>query len=97
MRAKCTAFFYTSYAVYLSVRQPERLLLATKWLYPEVAAHYAAALDDVERGIELAAETAWSTNPELLQELAHGTLAQKPNAAQFLAALTGYFSGERIA
>ena len=37
--ANYSGFFYTSYAVCLAARQPERLLLVTKWLYPEAAEH----------------------------------------------------------
>lgn len=53
--ANYSGFFYTSYAVYLAARQPERLLLVTKWLYPEVAEQYHKAWKNVERGISSAA------------------------------------------
>ena len=35
--ANYTGFFHAAYAVSLCVEQPDRLLLVTKWLYPEVA------------------------------------------------------------
>ena len=35
--ANYTGFFHMAYAVWLCVEQPDRLLLVTKWLYPEVA------------------------------------------------------------
>lgn len=38
--ANHTGFFHTACAVRLAMEQPERLLLVTKWLYPEVAKHY---------------------------------------------------------
>ena len=57
--ANYSGFFYTSYAVYLAARQPERLLLVTKWLYPEVAEQYHKAWKNVERGIRTAASLAW--------------------------------------
>lgn len=38
--ANYTGFFHTAYAVSLCAEHPERLLLVTKWLYPEVAKQY---------------------------------------------------------
>ena len=38
--ANYTGFFHTAYAVSLCAEQPDRLLLVTKWLYPEVAKQY---------------------------------------------------------
>lgn len=35
--ANYTGFFHTAYAVSLCIGRPDRLLLVTKWLYPEVA------------------------------------------------------------
>ena len=32
-----TGFFHTAYAVFLTIGEPRRLLLVTKWLYPDVA------------------------------------------------------------
>lgn len=90
-----TAFFYTSYAVYLSVQQPERLLLTTKWLYPDVAKHYAVTWNCVERGIRRAIESAWKTSPELLEELARHPLEKKPTPAKFLAILVAHFCVSR--
>ena len=67
LTANYTGFFHTSYAVYLATRQPNRLLLATKWLYPEVAKHYATTWKCVERNIRTAVHVVWNTNPELLK------------------------------
>ena len=44
-------FFQTACAVRLAAQQPERLLLVTKWLYPEVAKHYHTNWRAVERNI----------------------------------------------
>ena len=57
--ANYSGFFYTSYAVYLAARQPERLLLVTKWLYPDVAEHYRKSWKNVERDIRTVASLAW--------------------------------------
>ena len=48
---KYIGFDYLSYAILLVLRQPERLFLATKWLYPDVAKHYRTNWQTVERGM----------------------------------------------
>lgn len=82
-------FYYTAYAVWLCVRQPERLLLVTKWLYPDVATHYDTHWHNVERNIRTVISTIWCNNPALLEELAGEPLHEKPRPAQFLAILSG--------
>ncbi len=49
-----TGFFQTAYAVYLIMENPKRLLLVTKWLYPEVAKQYKTNWKAVERNIRTA-------------------------------------------
>ena len=90
--ANYTGFFHTSYAVYLAVQQPERLLLVTKWLYPEVARHYKTTWHCVERNIRTVVRIAWDTNPARLEELARHPLYQRPTASGFLAILALHFS-----
>ena len=85
--ANSTGFFYVSYAVWLSSRQPDRLLLVTKWLYPEVAKHYDTNWKAVERSIRTVVDAAWRNDPRLLSELAGRPLHEKPRPAQFLAIL----------
>ena len=97
LTANYTGFFHTSYAVYLATRQPNRLLLATKWLYPEVAKHYATTWKCVERNIRTAVHVVWNTNPELLKALARHPLTQKPKASKFLSILALHFSLESAA
>ena len=97
LTANYTGFFHTSYAVYLAARQPNRLLLATKWLYPEVAKHYATTWKCVERNIRTAVHVVWNTNPELLKALARHPLTQKPKASKFLSILALHFSLESAA
>lgn len=88
LTADRSGFFHMSYAVYLAVRQSERLLLASKWLYPEVAKHYGTTQALVERDIRRMADIAWNTNRSLLERLANKPLQTKPNAAQFMAILS---------
>lgn len=97
LTANYTGFFYISYAVYLAVQQPDRLLLVTKWLYPEVAKHYATTWRCVERNIRTAVNVVWDTNSELLEALARHPLPQRPTASEFLSILALHFSLEPAA
>ena len=44
LSAESTRFFYVSYAIYLTTRQPARTSFAEWWLYPAVAGHYHLSL-----------------------------------------------------
>ena len=85
--ANYTGFIHTACAVSLCVEQPERLLLVTKWLYPEVAKQYNTNWKAVERNIRTAGCVIWRENRPLLEKLAHRQLTQKPRNAQMLAIL----------
>ena len=88
--ANYTGFFYTAYAVELCVEQPDRLLLVTKWLYPEVAKQYHTNWKAVERNIRTIVGVVWKLNQELLVELARRPLEKRPCTSQFLAILSSY-------
>lgn len=81
-------FFHTMYAVQLCVECPNRLLLVTKWVYPDVAKRYGTTWKAVERNIRTVISVIWKKNHLLLENLACGTLAEKPCSAQFLAIVT---------
>ena len=85
--ANSTGFFQTACAVELCRAEPERLLLITKKVYPEVARLCGTSWSAVERNIRTACGVAWENNRRLLKELAHRPLQQKPHNAQFLAIL----------
>lgn len=95
--ANYSGFFYASYAVYLATRQPERLLLVTQWLYPEVAEQYHKTWQDVERGIRTAAGLAWKEHRERLEALARCPLPQKPCTSKFIAILVHAITSNRAA
>ena len=97
LMANYTGFFYVSYAVYLIQLQPERLLLVTKWLYPEVAEHYRTNWKAVERNIRTAVRTAWELRPEILELMAGGRLEKRPSNTRFLAILAAYLRGDAAA
>ncbi len=91
--ANYTGFFYTSYAVSLCLEQPERLLLVTKWLYPEVAKQYRTKWKSVERDIRTVGSIIWRENRPLLEQLARAPLTNKPRNAKLLAILTASLGG----
>ena len=95
--ARYTGFFHVSYAVYLAVRQPERLLLVTKWLYPEVAAHYHTTWQCVERNIRTISAVAWQAQRPLLESMAGHPLTKRPTATAFLAILASCFNSDQAA
>lgn len=86
--ANYTGFFHTAYAVFLCIKQPERLSLVTKWLYPEVAKQYQTSWTAVERNIRTVGDIIWQENRPLLEQLAHRPLEQKPRSAHLLAILS---------
>ena len=60
--ANYTGFFHMGYAVKLCCERPERLLMVTKWVYPEVAKHYQTNGRAVERNIRTVGKVLWEQN-----------------------------------
>ena len=82
--------YFTSYAVSLCLREPERLLLITKWVYPDVAKHFRTGWQSVERNIRTVAEIAWKNCPEKLAQIAGCELDHKPSNSEFIRILTNH-------
>lgn len=85
--ANYTGFFQTASAVCLCVEQPERLLLVTKWVYPDVARQYKTNWKAVERNIRTINGIVWEKSRPFLEKLASRELLVKPSNAQLLAIL----------
>ena len=85
--ANYTGFFQTARAVELCREEPERLLLVTKLVYPDVARLYRTSRGAVERNIRTVCGVAWKHDRRMLERLAHTQLPQKPGNTQFLAIL----------
>lgn len=85
--ANFTGFFHTACAAMLCVEHPDRLLLVTKWLYPEVAKRYGTDWKTVERNIRTVGCIIWLKNRPLLERLARGPLVERPRNAQLLSIL----------
>ena len=85
--ANYKGFFHTAYAVSLCMEQQDRLLLVTKWLYPDVAKKYGTNWKAVERNIRTVSTIAWKRNRTLLESIAHRPLDRHLCSTEFLAAL----------
>ena len=85
--ANYTGFFHTAYAVSLCVERPDKLLLVTKCLYPEIAKRYQTNWKAVERNIRTVGGIIWQENRPLLEKLALRPLVGKHRNAQLLAIL----------
>ena len=81
-------FWYTAYAVQLCAEEPERLLMVTKWVYPDVAERYGTSWTAVERNIRTVGAVIWREIRPLLEEIAGKPLAQRPGTARLLAILS---------
>ena len=89
-------FRYAAYAAALCAPSQDRLLLVTKWLYPDVADHFGTSWTCVERDLRTVIAVAWDRNPALLADLAHCPLDSKPPCAQFIAIIARYLSPDGV-
>ena len=95
--ANYTGFFHASYSVLLAMENPQRLLLITKWLYPQVAQRYHTTAGAVERNIRTIILRVWRLNRETLEHIAGCSLTAKPTAAQFISILSTYLHTKKAA
>ena len=92
LKATNTAFFYTSYAVYLAAQQPDRLLLLSQWIYPKVSSRYSVNIFYVAHEIRNTAAQVWQNRRAQLEHMAHNPLPDCPTPARFLSILLSSFS-----
>ncbi len=94
---KYIGFDYLSFAIQLVLHQPERLYLATKWLYPDVAKHYRTNWHTVERGMRYVINLVWTLRRVQLQQIARFDLPCRPCIVQFLEIIVRYLSEDDAA
>lgn len=82
-----TGYRHASHAVFLSIQEPERLLLVTKWIYPDVAKHFNTNWRCVERNIRTVSQIAWESNRSALELMAGHALPTRPSSGAFLSIL----------
>ena len=68
--ANYTGFFYASYAIQLCLEEPQRLMLVTKWVYPDVAKHFNTTWKAVERNLRTTGSIVWTQGHHQLEYLA---------------------------
>ena len=95
--ADFTGFFYTSYAVFLTVKRPDCILYAGKWLYPDVAEQYETTTISVEKNIKNIVDITWNSHLTDLESIANRKLAVKPTVPQFLSILASGIINNRAA
>ncbi len=95
--ANHTGFFYIISSVSLAVETPERLLLITKWLYPDVAKLYHTTGMAVERGICYEIARLWLKDPDRFQSVLEIPMNRRPTSSEFISILTAYCSAGRAA
>lgn len=79
-----TGIFQTAYAVALAHKQPCRLLMVTKWLYPSVAKHYGTAWACVERNIRSTIASAWKNGGRRRLANLGYVLTRRPRPTEFI-------------
>lgn len=89
-------FRYAAYAVALCAANQDRLLLVTKWLYPDIANRFGTNPSCVERDLRTVITVAWERNPVLLAAFTHCPENHKPSCSQFIAALAYYLRSNDI-
>lgn len=83
---------YLTYAELLVLEDQNRLTMVTKWLYPEVAAHYNTSWKAVERNIRTVIEISWAQDGgEALRKGLGVPLAEKPSPTGLIQMLARYF------
>lgn len=82
-------FFYLFYAVELSLREPERVAMITKWIYPDVAKRFQTTPACIERNIRHMIHRTWERDGKNL--LIGCDCGRTPTNSQFLAAIVAHF------
>ncbi len=88
-------YFYMAQALRLSLQDPNRLLLVTKRLYPDVARDLGTNWKSVERSLRRAVDIIWDFAPDKLSEMAYHRLTERPSVSEVLSLLTIHMTADR--
>ena len=94
LSANYRGFYQMACALRLAQKEPERLLLVTKYMYPDVAKQCRTTPAAVERTLRTAVRVICESVSPLLWEIVGGGAGERPCTARFLALLTAYLAGE---
>lgn len=81
----------------LTVKRPDCILYAGKWLYPNVAEQYETTTLAVEKNIKNIVDMAWNSHLTDLECIANRKIAVKPTVPQFLSILASGIINNRAA
>ena len=87
-----SGFFHAAHAIRLAREDPCRMILVTKWLYPEVAKAYGTNWRAIERNIRLTIRAVWRANPDLLCDMAMHRLYSRPTPTEFISICAAHLS-----
>lgn len=84
-------YYYVTYAIQLVIDDETKLILISKWLYPDVAIKFHTSVSCVERNIRTVIQTIWEHgNLELLETAAGCKLRDKPTNSEFISIIASY-------
>ena len=93
LSANYRGFYQMAWAVQLARREPGRLLLVTKCIYPDVARHCRTSQMAVERNLRTAGKVIWEARTPLLREVVGEGSGARPCTARLLAMIAAYQIG----
>lgn len=92
MPPKYLGSHYLAYAELLVLEDPDRLTMVTKWLYPEVAAHYHTSWKAVERDIRTVIALSWDQDGgKQMEECIGMPLGERPSPTEMIQLLAHHF------
>lgn len=84
-------YYYVTYAIQLVIKDETKLILISKWLYPDVALKFHTSVSCVERNIRTIIQTIWEHgNKDLLEQIAGCKLEDKPTNSKFISMVASY-------
>lgn len=89
-------YWLAKYSLVLISREPERLQLVTKWLYPDVGREYQMRDMAVERNIRTMVQKIWETNRPELRRLEGFSREKRPSSSQFLSMLWTHLVKQKL-
>ena len=97
LSANYRGFYQMAYALQLAQAEPERLLLVTKSIYPDVARRCRTTRAAVERNLRTAVKVIWRADTPLFRKIMGEGNRARPSTARFLSLLTAYLAEEGAA
>lgn len=95
INATYIGYYYLSFALHMVVEDENRLLLISKTVYLDIAAHFHTTPNCVERNLRTVISNCWNRgNRRLLNEIAGCELKKKPTNAEFIDMVSCYIKRE---